>query len=165
MTLEVEKTGLMRGKRHIFVYEGYEGVVNCDAARPEASVVRFSIEAASLVSKDTWVGASDLKKIEKEALENMMAASRYPRLEFAASAVRRLTNGSFQVEGSVKIRDVSKPVVLAVSLAPQPDGVLRFEGMAKLKLTDSGLKPPSAALGAVGTKDEMDFRFGLVLQR
>ena len=30
-----------------------------------------------------------------------------------------------------------------------------------VKLTNYGLKPPKAALGLIGTKDEMDFTFSL----
>ena len=38
-----------------------------------------------------------------------------------------------------------------------------FRGDARIRLTDYGLKPPTAALGLVGTKDDMDFNFVLSL--
>jgi hypothetical protein len=42
-----------------------------------------------------------------------------------------------------------------VHLDPQ----LRLTGSAKIRLTDYKLKPPSAILGAIGTKDEMTLNF------
>jgi hypothetical protein len=36
-----------------------------------------------------------------------------------------------------------------------------FTGSATVRITDFGLKPPSAALGVIGTKDEMTFSFVL----
>ena len=34
-----------------------------------------------------------------------------------------------------------------------------LEGTALIRLTDYGLKPPTAAPGAIGTKNEMSFHF------
>jgi len=34
-----------------------------------------------------------------------------------------------------------------------------MEGVSRIRLTDFGLKPPAAALGTIGTKNEMLFRF------
>jgi hypothetical protein len=48
--------------------------------------------------------------------------------------------------------------VVLVTASP---GSLSFQGSAKIKLTDFNLKPPKAALGAIGTKDEMSFSFVL----
>ena len=56
------------------------------------------------------------------------------------------------------VRDRSRAVVVAV----MKTGNQSYRGSAKIRLTDFGLKPPSAALGLVGTKDEMTFAFVLV---
>ena len=39
---------------------------------------------------------------------------------------------------------------------------LRLRGNAKIHLKDYGLKPPSALLGAIGTKEEMSLEFEVV---
>jgi hypothetical protein len=52
---------------------------------------------------------------------------------------------------------ISKPVSVQVILGAD----LSIQGSAKLKMTDWGMKPPSAALGAIGTRDEMSVAFVL----
>jgi hypothetical protein len=39
-----------------------------------------------------------------------------------------------------------------------------LEGGATIKMTDYGLKPPAAALGTIGTKDEMRIEFRIRLK-
>jgi hypothetical protein len=46
----------------------------------------------------------------------------------------------------------------------ESDEVLMFRGTARVLLTDYGLKPPAAPLGAIGTKNEMEFSFSLELR-
>jgi hypothetical protein len=65
--------------------------------------------------------------------------------------------------GTLSLRGIAKPNVITV--VPAADGSPRFEGSAIVRLTDYGLKPPSAALGAIGTKNEMMFTFVLVGSR
>jgi hypothetical protein len=38
---------------------------------------------------------------------------------------------------------------------------ISIEGTARVRLTDFGLKPPSAAFGAIGARDEMTLHFAL----
>ncbi len=159
--LEVFKTGLMRGKKHLFEFERYQGRLDYDPQAPERSRVTLEIEAASAVLKDDWVSANDFKKIEKEAFEKMMAVDRYPRLTFISRIIRSKESGRYQVAGDLTIRETSKPVTLEVTLQPQSGGELLVEGQAIVKLKDYGLKPPSAALGLIGTQNEMTVTFTL----
>ena len=159
--LEVFKTGLMRGKKHLFEFERYKGRLDYDAQAPERSRVTLQIEAASAVLKDDWVSANDFKKIEKEAFEKMMAVDRYPQLTFVSRNIRSEEAGRYQMEGDLTIRETPKPVMLEVTLKPQSGGVLLVEGQATVKLKDYGLKPPSAALGLIGTQNEMTVAFTL----
>jgi polyisoprenoid-binding protein YceI len=61
------------------------------------------------------------------------------------------------VAGNLTIRNITNPVTVAVVYK----GGETFEGSAKVRLTDYKLKPPSALLGAIGTKDEMTVTFRL----
>lgn len=142
LTLEVEKTGLMKGKKHLFVFSRYHGVLS-----PEK--VDVVIEAASIECQDKWVGAKDLKKIQEWAVKEMLAVEQYPEIRFVGTKI-----GPESVEGELKIRD--KTHLVTVNYVSK-NGV--FEGFSTIKMTDFGLKPPTAALGAIGTKDDMTFRF------
>ena len=155
--LTVEKTGLMRGRQHLFLFSKFQGTLDFDPAHPEAAQIRLEIDAASADCKDSWVSMKDLKKIQETALEDMLSAKRFPKIVFVSTSVRGA--GKFEVPGMLTIRDTTKPVVVAVELDARDPARLKLSGNARLTLTAFGLKPPSAVLGAIGTKDEMSFQF------
>jgi polyisoprenoid-binding protein YceI len=156
-SLTVEKTGLLRGKKHLFEFERYHGRLVYDPQAPERSAVQFVVEGRSAVLKDDWVSDKDRKKILRVAFEEMMEVDKHPELRF--SSTRILRNGSaFDVEGMLEIRGVARPVTVGAKLE---EGVLT--GRAAVRMKEYGLKPPTALLGTIGTKDEMtvEFRLGV----
>jgi polyisoprenoid-binding protein YceI len=155
--LYVDKTGVLSGKRHHFVFSSYTGTVDYNPQTPAASKVQFVIDAKSIVCKDTWVSEKDLTKIAKAATVDMLAADRFPEIRFVSDLIKQTGPEQFDVNGNLTIREVTRPVRVQVKLG----GNGRFEGEAALKLTDFHLKPPSTALGLVGTKDEMRMTFAL----
>ncbi len=157
--LEVEKTGLMSGKKHRFLFGRYRGRLSFDAESPERSSVELIVEAPSITCKDTWVKPEDIVKIEKAAREDMLAAKRYPQIVFRSEAVIRKSEDEFEVRGGLTIRDRTAPVTVLARRLPPQGTRLRFQGSATVRLRDYGLKPPSALLGAIGTKNEMRVEF------
>ncbi len=155
LALEAFKTGLMRGKKHLFEFSRYRGRLLYNAARPEASQVELTIEVANCDLKDTWLSPKDFQKVQRYALHDMLAAERYPEITFTSTAVRPRPDGQFDVDGTLVIRGLARPARVLVAVRPGPI----LEGSARVHMTTYGLKPPSAALGAVGTKDEMLFSF------
>lgn len=163
--LTVEKTGLMRGKKHLFLFDRYEGKVSFDAANPAASTVQLRIDSRSLVCKDDWVSAKDLANIQKTALEDMLDAAHHPSMTFASTSIRALGESSYEVQGNLTIRGRSKPVTVSVRVEGRDRPEWTVNGSAAIRITDYGLKPPSAVLGAIGTKDEMTLAFTLLARR
>jgi polyisoprenoid-binding protein YceI len=159
LSLQVFKTGFMSGKKHLFVFERYSGKLVYEAAAPENSRVELVIESSSIVLKDQWLSPEDMKKVREHAGKEMLDIARYPRILFSSTKVTRSAAGSFTVAGNLTIRDIAKPVLVSVALQPETTGALKLTGKAEVKLRDYGLKPPSAALGTVGTKNEMAFDF------
>ena len=156
-TLEVEKTGLMMsGKKHVFLFERYSGILQLDQANPEKSSIQLDIEARSAVVKDDWVSAKDAKKIADYAQMEMMNSAKFPLLKFVSTTIAARGNGVYDVQGNLTIRGITKPVLVMVT---EKSGVC--EGKATVKLSDYKLKPPSALLGAIGTKNEMTVSFVL----
>ncbi|HEV8148153.1 MAG TPA: YceI family protein [Bryobacteraceae bacterium] len=160
--LLVYKTGLMKGKTHSFLFPHYKATLTYDAQAPERSQVRLSIETAPVQLTDTWLSAKDFQKVQDFARKDMLNAERYPSMTFDSLSVSAAAAGEFEVKGTLSIRNVGKPATIRVKIEPRSDGTLRFTGESKIKLTDYGLKPPSAALGTIGTKDEMDVKFVLI---
>jgi polyisoprenoid-binding protein YceI len=75
--------------------------------------------------------------------------------------VRRQGEEQFEVEGQLTIRGIARPALVRVLVKPAEGGDLLLDGRSTVKMKDYGLKPPSAALGMVGTKDEMEVSFVL----
>ncbi|MBC8166055.1 MAG: YceI family protein [Bryobacteraceae bacterium] len=158
MELTVVKTGLMSGKKHLFTFEQYDGILMFDRLHPNESRIRFSIDARSAACHDSWVSAKDLRKIHEFALNDMLATGKFEKIVFASTSVKSIGGGQYEVTGDLTIRAVSKPATVLLTMAEKPDGLV-FEGTSHIKLTDYGLKPPTAALGAVGTKNEISLSF------
>ena len=161
--LEIYKTGLMSGKKHLLLFERFAGALNYNTAAPEASKLDLNVESASFAVKDDWVSANQAKSIREEAAgKNGLDVIKYPQIRFVASSIAK-SGDAFTVQGTLTIRGIDKPVTVNVSMKPEPaSGELRFDGKAEVKLKDYGIKPPSAALGAVGTKNEMAVSFLLI---
>jgi polyisoprenoid-binding protein YceI len=161
MELTVDKTGLLSGKQHRFSFREYRGTLMFDREAPERSTVALSIESASALLNDGWLSAKDLRKAQEYAVKDMLAADRYPRITFRSTAITRADANRYLAQGMLTIRAISKPVSLMVSFRADSSGAPIIEGMSVIRLTDFGLKPPTAALGTIGTKNEMPFRFAL----
>ncbi len=160
--LEIFKTGFMSGKKHLFLFERYAGALNYNAAAPESSKIDLNVEAASFAVKDDWVSASQAKSIREEAEgKNGLEVARHSTIRFVSSSMTRVGDG-FAVQGALSIRGIEKPVTVNVTMKPGEAGALRFEGKAEVKLKDYGIKPPSAALGTIGTRNEMAISFTLI---
>lgn len=146
--LYVEKTGLMGGKKHWFRFPQFTGSFSTDPAKVE---LRFDVKAMQCF--DTWLSAKDQKKVLEHALgKETLDAAQYPEVTFVSSAV-----ADGVVTGTLTIRGISQPVSVKV----KPAGEGQYQGSAVFKMTDFGIKPAKAALGAIGTKDEMTLEFNL----
>jgi polyisoprenoid-binding protein YceI len=163
--LTVEKTGLLSGKKHVFVFDAYQGVLHFDPDAPERSSVELSIQSGSATCIDKWVSEKDLKKIQAYALNDMLAAGRYPELHFSSAGAVRKGAGNFEVEGMLTIRGIARPAKVTVALMENSGAISSLSGRAVVRLKDYGLKPPTAALGTIGTKNEMIVEFLLLPTR
>src|SRR6185369_4568027 len=113
--LEVDKTGLLRGKTHIFVFGKYSGAAEYNSQKPELSKVHFEIDAKSIVCEDTWVSDKDKVKIMKAAQEDMLAADKYPQITFVSNHVTAKGPGQFEVTGTLSIRGMVQPATVTVT--------------------------------------------------
>ena len=157
LELRVAKTGLYRGKTHVFVFPQYSGTVDYDAQQPENSRVSVSIPAQDIKLTDTWLSEKDFKSVQEYALNDMLAANKYPEIQFQSTEVHALDSSHFEVRGTLTIRGIAKPSLVRVTLEQGP----LFSGDAVVHLTDYGLKPPKAALGLIGTENDMKFSFSI----
>ncbi len=149
-TLEVEKTGLLRGKTHVFLFGKYRGTLDYNQQKPQLSKVQFELESKSILCLDTWVSDKDKVKIIRTALDEMLAADKYPVISFVSNRVTSKSSNEFEVTGSLSIRGIIQNATVTVTKTADV-----YDGSAEVNMKDFGLKPPTAALGAVGTKKRM----------
>lgn len=163
LRLTVEKTGLLRGKKHVFEFSRYRGAVAFDPSSPLTTDVHFTIESASIRCLDDWVSEKDRAKIQHVAEHDMLAVETFPDIGFRSTHITSVAANRFLVRGMLTIRNVARPVDVEISLQPDEAKTVWADGQALVKLTDYGLKPPTAALGTIGTKDEMKLTFRMKL--
>ncbi len=140
----VEKTGLMSGKRHVIVWERFRG-----SYQEEAGTVEVEVEAGSAKVLDDWIGDGKREEVRKETVgKNVLDAERHGQIRFRG---KRGADG--RVAGTLNVRGVAREVALTVRKTAEG-----WEGETRFLMSWFGIKPPRAALGAVGTKDEMVIR-------
>ncbi|GAB4371230.1 MAG: hypothetical protein OHK0021_13900 [Bryobacter sp.] len=149
--LEVAKTGLLRGKVHVFEFPEYGGSLN--EAR-DAFEIRLA--SGKIVVKDDWVKPADLKKILEFTLKDVLAAKEHPEIVYRSTEV--VKNGKeATAKGNLTIRGIVRTAV--VKLKEVGEGV--YEGKSEVDMREFKLKPPSAMFGTIGTEPLMKLKFRL----
>ena len=165
--LEVYKSKLWEGRKHTFVFDRFDGVLDFDPERSEKSSVRFVIKSGSARCIDDWVKPNQIKDIERAAVAETMAAKEYPEMTFQSATVIRTSSEHYDVQGMLTIRGRAEPVTITLKTSPREGGIW-VEGSSRIRLSDFGLKPPRGVFGVrvfIGTKDEMSVVFSLLATR
>jgi polyisoprenoid-binding protein YceI len=89
--------------------------------------------------------------------EITLESAKYPEIVFRSTRVEKQAGERWMVEGTLTLHGVTKQLALAVMRSG--DG---FVSHATIKQTDFGIKPISAAGGAVKVKNELEIDFRIV---
>lgn len=153
--VEVRETGLLKGKTHVFTFDSWRGQIEYSSPNAAATAVRLSVDAARFTLDDDWVSVSDRDKIVAFThSKGMLDTTRHPTITIEGTGLEPARDGEWRMTARLSIRGVTRPVLLQLRI----EG-LRATGNTTFRLTDFGLKPPSALLGAIGTMDEILIRF------
>jgi polyisoprenoid-binding protein YceI len=148
----VEKTGLMSGKKHTLIWERFSGQFS-----PKS--VTLEVEAASVKVLDDWIGDGKKEHVRKETIgKDVLHAEKFPRIQFASTAIAGNIEGTFEIAGALTIRGITKPVTLSARKLSNGS----YDAETTFPMSAFGIKPPTAALGAIGTKDAMTLRVKVV---
>jgi polyisoprenoid-binding protein YceI len=73
----------------------------------------------------------------------------------------------FDAKGDLTVAGVTKPVGMEVTMEPMAGNKLKSSGVAEVKMTDFGIKPPSPSitLGLIKTADEVKITFEWITVR
>lgn len=154
LALEVFKTGLKRGKKHILFFENFHGELAYVKERPESSRLDVMIDANSVVCRDSWLRTRQQKQVTSFAKTQALDTAHHPEVRFASSRVSAKPLRGFLVEGVLALRGTTRNIRLNVVLTAMSRGRFQIDGDAALRLSDFGIHPPSSLFGLNGTQDE-----------
>lgn len=134
--------------RHFFTpvegqFDDYDIDLSFDPEAPENGHVRVTVDAASV---DT---GNDRRDADLRG-PSFFEAEKFPELSFESDRIERVSDAEFIVHGDLTIRDVTRPIELAVTLLGmrELDGDLQRNGRM------------IAGFEAVATIDRRDFAVG-----
>ncbi len=152
-----------------------KGEISYDPAHPESSRVEVTVQTATLLvdapedrvklGLEGGPSDSDRKKIAENMMDDgQLDVKKFPTIHFVSSAVKA-DGDKLRVEGSLTLHGVSHPVSLAVTVKPSAEGQLSGDGELAIKVSDYGIEPYSALLGAVKNKDQVELLLHLVARK
>lgn len=104
--------------------------------------------------------------MNKKALE-ALDAKKHPTITYTASANKVTTSGadiSIETTGRLEVAGQANTVNAKVTGKTQSDGSIRFTGTLPIKMSDYGIKPPTAMLGTMKTGDDVKVRFDIIVK-
>lgn len=154
IALEVFKTGLLRRRKHILFFENFQGELYYAPHRPESSHVKLCVDTRSLVCRDQWLRPKKQQAVTRFARDKALSAAQHPEIRFSSTRISAKPLRGFVVEGVLDICNITRTVKVNVVLNPMKHDRFQIDGDAAIHLSDFGVKPPTALLGMIGTKDE-----------
>lgn len=146
MAWQIDKshTSIEFSVRHMMIskvrgrFESFEGTIDFDEANPENTIVRVTVDPASINTRDAQRDAH-LRS------PDFFDAEKYPQSTFNGTRVERTGDSATKLYGDLTIRDVTKPVVLDVthtgkSVSPYGATSYGFEAATKINRKDWGLE-------------------------
>lgn len=136
--------------------------VDAASAAPEAVLAAIAGQKpAALMVAVPVAGLKSAHSGLDKNLRKALKADRFADVVFEMSSYK-LKDGRISVAGSLSIAGATRPIEIEVSASAAPGGLV-VRGERDVLMTDFGIKPPTAMLGAIKTKDRITVKFRLVL--
>jgi polyisoprenoid-binding protein YceI len=138
----------------------------------DAAIARLGAAAPKAVDKaQIRIPVTGLKCGDGTMDKNLykaLKASANPSIAYQLTAVETVPGAdadhfTLKATGTLTIAGAEKPITMAIATTRQPNGTLKATGAVPLLMTDFGIKPPTAILGTLRTKDQVTVRFELVM--
>lgn len=136
----------------------YEGSLNFNKAKPDASTVNFSVDVASI---DTGNSGRDDNLRGKE----YFSAAEFPKMSFQSKAFKKVGDNQYMVTGPLTIKGHSKNISVPITLTKTGttwatgEDILRFKGAFEVDRTEFGVGESSNLLGSeVSVLLDLEFR-------
>lgn len=154
MTLRVFKAGLFSafGHNHVIRAPISQGSLDESAGLPS---VELQVDARQLQVLDPDLSAEDRAEVQQTMLgPTVLDSARFPEIRFRSLTIQKAGEGKWRVHGDLTLHGQTRPVLAEVTGAQG-----HYSGSAKVRQTDFGIKPVSAAGGTIKVKDEVRVEF------
>ena len=127
---------------------------------PDGSIALNTIR----ISMDVLSIKSDMGRVMDNKTHEALKADAHPVILFTLTAPLRLTQVrdcaiAIPVKGSLTLAGVCRPATMLVKTFEISQGKLQFEGYQSLKMTDYGVKPPTALFGTMRASPDITIHF------
>ncbi len=154
LTVRVFKAGLFSafGHNHEIRAPIASGTFDESADTPS---VELQVNARQLQAMDPDLSAKDRAEVQQTMLgPSVLDSARFPEIRFRSLTIEKAGEGKWLVHGDLTLRGQTRPVLAEVTGAPG-----HYSGSAKVRQSDFGIKPVSAAGGTIKVKDEVRVEF------
>lgn len=169
VVIDVGKAGVLgfAGHAHEVIASSMRGQVRLDPADWSRTSVWIELDTTAFRVTGRGEPAADVPEVQRVMLgDRVLDVAKYPRILFRSSrvSVAAATSPvkSVAIEGDLSLRGSTRPLSVQASVRVGADGRLTAEGAFRLRQSDFGMVPVTAAGGAVRVRDELDIRFVIV---
>ena len=154
LTVRVFKAGLFSafGHNHVIRAPIAQGSFDENADQPS---VQLQVDARQLQALDPELSAKDRAEVQRTMLgPSVLDTANFPEIRFRSLSIEKAGAGKWRVHGDLTLRGQTRPVLVEVT---GESG--HYSGTATVKQSEFGIKPVSAAGGAIKVKDEVRVEF------
>jgi hypothetical protein len=156
LLIDLRATGLLRAIAHSPTLTARPDRVTVDLAEPPGDAHVEASFRADAIEAPADVPASDRSKmVENLRSHEVLDARRFPTIDFRGRYVGTLEAGT--LSGDLQVRGAPRRVSMAIRVSRQ-DGALLATGAWEGRLTDLGIRPFKALLGAIKLEDRITLR-------
>ena len=175
MTVRPESKLTLAGGSNVHDWSCSSSTLNASIALDEAYDTRplTSIDKP-IASVVVTIPVKSLKCGHGKMDDNMykaLKAEQYPDIKYVLTTYEidktRTTADAFVAltKGELTVAGQTKTIEMPLTTLRRDGGSMKGEGSVALKITDFGIKPPTAMLGALKTKDDIQISFTVLLDK
>ena len=158
---------VIKGTSNLHDWESAAKEVRANGSMTVAAGALKSIE-----SLNVEIPVKTIKSSKGSIMDNKtydaLKANKNPNITYKLGKVTGLTKKGdgydINATGYLTIAGSTKTIDMYVRAKAGSDGSITFNGSKKLKMTDYGIKPPTALLGTMTTGDEVEIVFQVTLK-
>lgn len=127
----------------------------------------FGLEAGE-ITVDSRSIESGKSTIMDRLMRDALKVDEHPTITYVLTSAEpgnAADDGSVTLNttGELTLTGTTKDIEMAVTGTPAADGTIRFTGSHALKMSDYGMKPPTAMFGSLRTGDDVTVHFDVVV--